>query len=114
VTSLRKINYYKHHYLEFFNLLNKEVQGKLNRTLILISTLQRVPEKYFKHIRGSDGLYEIRTEVGSNIYRVLCFCDEGHVIIWMNGFQKKTQKTPRREIAMANKLKAHYLHEKES
>ena len=81
---------------------------------MLISTEQRVPEKYFKHVRGSNGLYEIRTEVGSNIYRVFCFFDEGRVIILMNGFHKKTQKTPRREIAMANKLKAQYLHEKES
>ena len=81
---------------------------------MLISTEQRVPEKYFKHVRGSNGLYEIRTEVGSNIYRVFCFLDEGRVIILMNGFHKKTQKTPRREIAMANKLKAQYLHEKES
>lgn len=81
---------------------------------MLISTEQRLPEKYFKHVRGSNGLYEIRTEVGSNIYRVFCFLDEGRVIILMNGFHEKTQKTPRREIAMANKLKAQYLHEKES
>lgn len=80
----------------------------------LIATIDRVPEKYFKHITGSTGIYEIRVEVGSDIYRVFSFFDEGQLIILVNGFQKKTQKTPSNEIELAEKLKKQYFHEKEN
>jgi phage-related protein len=56
----------------------------------LIATLDRIPEKYFKHITGTDGIYEIRVEVGSDIYRVFSFFDKGQLVILVNGFQKKT------------------------
>lgn len=78
----------------------------------LIATLDRVPEKYFKHITGSTGIYEIRVEVGSDIYRVFSFFDEGQLVILLNGFQKKTQKTPKNEIELAEKLKKEYFDEK--
>ena len=81
------------------------VKKKFNWTLKLIATLDRVPAKYFKHIQNSDGLYEIRVESGGNIFRVFCFFDKGKMIILINGFQKKSQKTPRKEIQMAEKLK---------
>ena len=61
-----------------------------------------------------DGLFEIRVEVGSNIYRVFSFFDEGHLVILLNGFQKKSQKTPRNEIELALKLKKQYFDEKET
>jgi phage-related protein len=64
----------------------------------IIATLDRVPEKYFKHITNSTGLFEIRVEVGSDIYRVFCFFDKGQLVILANGFQKKSQKTPANEI----------------
>ena len=79
----------------------------------LIATIDRVPEKYFKHITGSTGIYEIRVEVGSDIYRVFSFFDEGQLIILVNGFQKKTQKTPKNEIELAEKLKRQYFDEKD-
>lgn len=85
---------------------------KFNWTLGLISTVEKVPEKYFKHLEGTDGIFEVRVEVGSEIYRVFSFFDEGHLIILINGFQKKTQKTPRKEIAIAERLKRQYFHEK--
>jgi phage-related protein len=78
----------------------------------LISQLDRIPIKYFKHIEGSDGLYEIRVEVGSNIFRVFSFFDEGKLVILLNGFQKKSEKTPKNEIELANKLKKQYYEEK--
>ena len=78
----------------------------------LIATLDRVPEKYFKHINGSTGLYEIRVEVGSDIFRIFCFFDKGKLVILVNGFQKKTQKTPKNEIELAEKLKKQYFDEK--
>jgi phage-related protein len=80
--------------------------------LQLIATLDRVPEKYFKHINGSTGLYEIRVEVGSDIFRIFCFFDKGKLVILVNGFQKKTQKTPKNEIELAEKLKKQYFDEK--
>lgn len=67
--------------------------------------------KFLKFIEGSSGLYEIRVEVGSDIYRVFCFFDKGQMVILINGFQKKTQKTPRMEIELAEKLKKEYFDE---
>jgi phage-related protein len=73
-------------------------------TLGIISTLEWVPEKYLRAIQGSQGLYEIRVEESSNIYRVFCFFDEGDLVILINGFQKKTDKPTRREILQAQRL----------
>lgn len=108
----REILYYKKYYLEFFNKLKPEVKRKFNWTLQLIATLDYVPEKYFKYISGSTGLFEIRVEVGSDIYRVFSFFDKGSIVILVNGFQKKTQKTPKSEINLAEKLKKQYFDEK--
>ncbi len=108
---IREIFYYRNYYLTFFNTLKSEVRRKFNWTLQLISTVDRIFEKYFKHITGSDGLYEIRVEVGSNIYRVFSFFDKGQLIVLVNGFQKKTQKTPKGEIELAEKLKRKYFEE---
>ncbi len=112
--AIRHIFYYKHYYLDFFNEQTREVQKKFNWTLQLISELERVPVKYFKHIEGSEGLYEIRVEIGSNIFRVFCFFDKGQLVVLINGFQKKSGKTPKNEIELANKLKKQYYDEKES
>ena len=109
----RKVFYYKDHYLKFFEGLNPDVQRKFNWTLQLISSLERVPVKYFKHISDSSGLYEIRVEVNSDIYRVFCFFDKGKLIILINGFKKKSEKIPRNEILLAERIKEQYYHEKE-
>lgn len=63
---------------------------------------------------NSTGIYEIRVEYGSNIYRVFSFFDEGNLVVLINGFQKKTQKTPKRELELAEKLKKQYYDEKDS
>lgn len=109
----RNIFYYKNYYLDFYTTLSLDVRKKLNWTLQLVSVVARVPEKYFSHITGSSGLYEIRVEVGSNIYRVFSFFDEGKLIVLVNGFIKKTEKTPRSEIELAEKLKKQYFDEKD-
>jgi len=101
----REIFYYNDYYLDFFETLKPDVQKKLNWTLQLIATIDRVPEKYFDHITNSTGIFEIRVEVGTDIYRVFSFFDKGNLIILINGFQKKTQKTPKSEIELAEKLK---------
>jgi len=109
---VRDIYYYKDYYLNFFNSLNEDEKLKFNWTLQLIATINRVPEKYLKYINDTDGLYEIRVEVSSNIYRVFCFFDKGKIIVLINGFQKKTQKTPKKEIELADRIKKEYFYEK--
>ena len=79
----------------------------------LIRVTRQVPEKYFKHLEGTKGLYEIRVEVGSNIFRIFAFFDKGNLVVLGNGFQKKTQKTPRQEIDKALKIKLEYENENE-
>ena len=111
--QIREILYFEDYYLDFYKGLKPEVKRKFNWTFQLIETLERVPEKYFKHLTGTDGLYEIRVEVGSNIFRVFSFFDKGQLIILANGFQKKTQKTPKNEIELAERLKKQYFDEKE-
>lgn len=109
---IRNIFYYKNFYLDFFDALKPEVKKKFNWTLKLIAILDRVPAKYFKHMEGSSGIYEIRVEAGSDIYRVFSFFDKGHLVVLVNGFQKKSQKTPKNEIDLAEKLKKEYFDEK--
>lgn len=65
-----------------------------------------------KHIENTEGLYEIRVQQASNIYRIFCFFDQGNWVVMMNGFQKKTQKTPKKEIEIALKIKEEYNNEK--
>ncbi len=110
---IRNIFYYKNFYLDFFNTLKPEVKKKFNWTLKLIATLDRVPVKYFKYMEGSSGLYEVRVEVGSDIYRVFGFFDKGQLIILVNGFQKKSQRTPKNELELAERLKNEYFDEKD-
>ena len=66
-------------------------------------------EKFLKHLSGTEGLYEIRIEVKSNIYRIFCCFDKGKLVILFNGFQKKSQKTPKAELEKALKLMAEYF-----
>lgn len=108
----REIFYYKNYYLDFFDKLRPEVQRKFNWTLQLIATLERVPEKYFKYIVNSSGIYEIRVQVGRDIFRVFSFFDKGNLIILINGFQKKSTKTPHKEIELAENIKKNYFNER--
>lgn len=79
-------------------------------TIIKVTT--HVPKKYFDHMTGTKGLYEIRVEVGSNIFRIFSFFDKGNLVVLGNGFQKKTQKTPKQEIDKALKIMEEYKNEK--
>ncbi len=110
---IRHIFYYKQYFLKFFDEQTDDVQRKFNWTLELISTIDHVPKKYFQHMEGTVGLYEIRVEAGSNIFRAFAFFDEGQLIVVANGFQKKTQKTPKNEIELAKKIKKEYFNEKD-
>jgi phage-related protein len=104
----RTLIFYKEYFHEFYDEQIEVVQKKIDWTLGLVRDLQMIPEKYFTHIEGTDGLYEIRVKVGSNIYRVFSFFDKGNLVIIANGFQKKTQKTPKNEIEKALRIKKEY------
>ena len=108
----RKIVFFKSYFQNFFNQQSKKVKEKIVWTFDLIEDLQRVPETYFKHIEDTDGLYEIRVQLGSDIFRIFCFFDKGNLVVLANGFQKKTQKTYKKEIELALKIKSAYENEK--
>ena len=65
----------------------------------------------FKHLEGTRGLYEIRVEVGGNIYRIFSFFDKGNLVVLGNAFQKKTRKTPKQELEKALKIMEEYQNE---
>ena len=104
----RPVIFYKVYFQEFFIKQQDKAKSKIIWTLELIEELQRIPETYLKHIENADGLFEIR---GSNIFRIFCFFDNGQLVVLANGFQKKTQKTPKQEIEMAIKIKKEYENE---
>ncbi|WP_075603737.1 type II toxin-antitoxin system RelE/ParE family toxin [Saccharicrinis aurantiacus] len=104
--------FYKDYFEEFFIKQNEKIRAKIIWTLELIEELERVPESYLKHITSTEGLYEIRIKLGNNIFRIFCFFDQGKLIILANGFHKKTQKTPKKEIDKALKIMEEYKNEK--
>jgi len=108
----RSIIFYKDYFQEFFLKQRDNVKDKIIWTFDLIEELQRVPETYLKHIENTDGLYEIRVRLGRNIFRIFCFFDQGQLVVLAHGFQKKTQKTPKKEIEKALKIKEEYENEK--
>ena len=109
----RTIIFYKEYFEQFFVKQRQKVKDKIIWTFNLIENLQRVPELYLKHIENTEGLYEIRVQQGSDIYRIFCFFDQGQLVVITNGFQKKSQKTPKQEIELALKIKGDYENEKE-
>ena len=112
MSKKRELLFYKDYFQEFYADQTTQVQKKILWTLRVIEDLDRIPEIYFKYLEGTDGLYEIRIQSGSNIFRVFCFFDNNKIVVVGNGFQKKTQKTPGREIERAEKIKREYYEEK--
>jgi len=110
--KIRSLKVYGDDFWEFYNRLSQKVKERILWTIRLIRDLQRVPGQYLKHLTGTDGLYEIRVSSGSNAFRIFCFFDEGQLVILLNGFQKKTQKTPTGELERAIKLKKQYYEDK--
>jgi len=110
--KIRTIVAYKHYFEEFLVKQPYKVQNKIYKIFEIIEYQQFIPIKYLEHIKNTDGLYETKFSLGSDIWRVFCFFDEGRLVILLNGFQKKTQKTPKSEIAIALRLKEEYFEEK--
>jgi phage-related protein len=109
---MRTTYVYGNEFWDFYYAQRSEVQDKIDWVIGLLRSLRMVPEKFFKHIEGTDGLFEIRIKVGSDIFRIFCFFDEGNLIILLNGFQKKTDKTSKNEIEKAERLKLKYYEDK--
>jgi len=108
----RKIQTYGGYFETFMASLDDKAQEKVLYGLLLLRTQERLSAKFVKHLR--DGIYELRTEYGGNIYRVFFIFDNGSVVVLFNGFQKKTQKTPPSEIDKAIKIKEAYYADKQS
>jgi phage-related protein len=110
--KVRQVIAYKHYFEEFLLAQPKKVQDKIFKVMGIIETYERIPNTYLKLINGTDGLYEARIKLGSNIWRVFCFFDRGKLVILLNGFAKKDQKTPQKEIDQALRLMTTYYDEK--
>jgi len=109
VKTERQIIFYKYYFTRFYLTRTHKVQQKIEFVFKILRTVERVPKKFLEHITGSEGLYEIRVEAGSDIFRIFCCFDKENLVILFNGFQKKTQKTPKQEIVTAEKLKREYF-----
>jgi phage-related protein len=110
--KIRQVIAYRNFFEDFLLAQPVKVQDKIYKIIEAIETLERIPANYLKFIQGTKGLYEARIQLGSDIWRVFCFFDQGKLVILLNGFVKKTQKTPRKEIDKALRLMNSYYEEK--
>ena len=105
---VRQVVEFENHFSSFLKKQPVKVQNKIFKIIEAIETLERVPKNYLKALTETDGLYEARIQLESDIWRVFCFFDKGKLVILLNGFTKKTQKTPKREIEKALGLMQKY------
>lgn len=110
--KLREIIIYKNYFDEFFAEQPQKVRDKIIKVLDIIEQIDRIPSTYLKYIEGTSGLFEVRVQLGNNIFRIFCFFDGNRLVVLLTGFQKKTQKTPKEEIIRAEKLMVKYYEEK--
>ncbi len=108
----REVTTYKSYFEDFFKEQSPKVQDKIIKILDLIEQVERIPVTYLKYIEGTEGLFEVRVILNGNIFRIFCFFDGNKLIVLLSGFQKKTQKTPKREIERAERIKAEYYNDK--
>ena len=109
MTKERQIVFHRHYFQDFYLEQSDKVREKIGYVFRVIKTVDKVPEKFLKHLEGTEGLYEIRIEVGGDTYRIFCCFDRGNLVVLFNGFQKKSQKAPKQEIELAEKLKKEYF-----
>ena len=93
----------------FLNSLSPKQAQKVTWVMQVVEELDKVPTTYLKKLTSTDDIWEIRVQVGSNIFRFLGFFEKGNFIVLTNGFQKKTQKTPKSEITLSEQRKQDYL-----
>jgi phage-related protein len=109
VTTERQIIFHGHYFQDFYIQQTESVRQKIGYVFRVVKTVDKIPDKFLKHIQGTDELYEIRVEAASNIFRIFCCFDKGNLVVLFNAFQKKSQKTPKQEIELAVKLKKDYF-----
>ena len=109
---VRKIIIYKNNFTEFYKSQENKIQEKIGYVLDLVRFEKQIPIKFFKYLDCTDGIYEIRVLTTLKSIRILCFPDKGELIVLTNCFLKKSQKTPRKEIELAERLKKEYMIEK--
>ena len=107
----RKFLFYKNYFQDFISIQSEPVKKKILWTLKLIENEPKIHKDYFKHLKNTDSIYEIRIQFGNNQYRIFCFFIENNCIVIGNCFQKKTQKTPKKELSKASKIKKEYEQE---
>lgn len=110
--KFRSVFLFKDYFRKFYEKQQEKVKQKILWTIRLIENMDKIPVTYLKYIENTDGLFEMRIQVGTDIFRIFCFFDKGKLVVLTNGFQKKTQKTPKREIEKALKIKKEYENEK--
>ena len=108
----RKIAIYKTYFTDFYLKQSDKVKDKIDYVLDLIKHEERVPKKFLKHLTGTDGMYEIRVSTTFSNIRIFCFFDDGRIVILTNCFEKKSQKTPKKHLDLAIKLKKEYFNNK--
>ena len=74
---VREIKFYKNYFIEFYLSLDDKTQEKVEYVFKLIRTVDVIPEKFLKRIKGTDGLFEIRIQQGNNVFRIFCCFDQG-------------------------------------
>jgi phage-related protein len=114
---MRRINFYRTEnnkcpIEEFLNELNDKQIQKVYWVFNLVKEQKQVPQEYLKKLIATDDIWEIRVKQGNNIFRLLGFFEGNDLIMLNHGFQKKSQRTPRKEIEIAEKRKLDYLKRK--
>jgi len=109
----RKIIFFGTYFADFYLEQSRAVQEKIEYVFRVIRQVEKVSRKFLCQIEGTEGLFEIRVEYNSNIYRIFCCFDQGNLIVLFNGFQKKSQKTPKGEIEKALRLMKEYFNTKD-
>lgn len=109
----RKIITYSEYFETFYDNQSSELQEKIDWVLEIVKSVEKVSRKIFAYLENTDVIYEIRIEFESNIYRILFFFDKRNLVVLINAFTKKTQKTPLKEITKAEKLKNQYFIDKQ-
>ena len=115
---MRKIKFYrletgKSPVEEFFDSLTNKQFEKIAFVLDLIEQIDIVPRKYFKKLKGTDDIWEVRVQQGNNIFRILGFFDGKDIVVLNHAFTKKSQKIPQKEIAVSTKRKRNYFKQKD-
>ncbi len=109
---IRKVIAYKDYFVRFYKSQDSKTQEKIEYVIDLLRFENKVPKKFFKYLQGTDGIYEIRVITTYKSIRILSFFDKGDLVVLVNTFVKKRQKTPMKEIALAEQLKKSYINEK--